>query len=63
MINGFHFLVFTVVVFGAVYWIPRAIRYDAWAFEMDNLDDNAEHHETDNSNDEAYEAFKEARNG
>jgi len=29
-----------------------------WAAEH-----NAEHHETDDSNDEAYERFKEARNG
>lgn len=38
--NGLHFLVFAATVFGAVYFIPRALRYDQWAFEMDNLDDD-----------------------
>lgn len=37
--NGFYVLVLAATIVGAVYWIPRALRYDRWVFEMDNLDD------------------------
>lgn len=37
--NGFHFLVFAATVFGAVYFIPRAIAHDRWVRDMQNLDD------------------------
>lgn len=39
MITGLHFLVFAATVFGTVYFIPKALRYDRWAFNIDNLDD------------------------
>lgn len=37
--NGFHFLVFAFVVFGAVYWIPRAVRHDRNMAALEALDD------------------------
>lgn len=37
--NGVHFLVFAVTVFGAVYFIPRALAYDRMWFILENLDD------------------------
>jgi hypothetical protein len=38
-VNGFYVLVLAATIVGAVYWIPRALAYDRWVFEMDNLDD------------------------
>jgi len=37
--NGFHFLVFAFVVFGATYWIPRLIRHDRLMRDIEALDD------------------------
>jgi hypothetical protein len=37
--NGFYVLVLAATIVGSVYWIPRALAYDRWMFEMDNLDD------------------------
>ena len=37
--NGFHVLVLAATIVGAVYWIPKALRYDRWAFTIDSLDD------------------------
>ena len=39
MINGVFALVLAATVFGIVYYLPRALRFDQWAFEMSNLDD------------------------
>ena len=37
--NGFHILVLAFIIVGGTILIPRALRYDRWAFDMDNLDD------------------------
>ena len=37
--NGFHMLVLAFIIVGSTILIPRALRYDRWAFDMDNLDD------------------------
>lgn len=37
--NGIHFLVFAFTVFGAVYFIPRAVAADRLWRELDGLDD------------------------
>ena len=37
--NGFYVLLLAATIVGAVYWIPRALAYDRWVAEMDNLDD------------------------
>ena len=39
MNNAFQFVVFVFVVFGAVYWIPRAIRHDRNMAALEALDD------------------------
>ena len=37
--NGFHMLVLAFIIVGGTILIPRALRYDRWAFQVDNLDD------------------------
>ena len=37
--NGFHFVIFALTVFGAAFVVPRLIAIDMILAEMDNLDD------------------------
>ena len=37
--NGFYVLIFAFVIVGALYFIPRAIRYDANLAALEALDD------------------------
>lgn len=37
--NGFHVLVLAFIFVAGPILIKKALRYDRWAFEMDNLDD------------------------
>jgi hypothetical protein len=37
--NGFHVLVLAFIFVAGPILIKKALRYDRWVFEMDNLDD------------------------
>lgn len=39
--NGFFVLVLAATIFGAVYFIPRAIRHDQLLAELEALDDES----------------------
>jgi len=39
MLNGLYVAAWVALIFAAVHYIPKALRYDRWAFDMDNLDD------------------------
>lgn len=38
-LNGVYVLAVVAFIFAAIHWIPKALRYDRWLFEIDNLDD------------------------
>ena len=38
-LDGLYVLAWVALIFAAVRYIPKALRYDRWAFDMDNLDD------------------------
>lgn len=37
--NGLYVAAWVALIMAAVRWIPKALRYDRWLFEIDNLDD------------------------
>ena len=37
--NGLYVAAWVALILAAVHYIPKALRYDRWAFDMDNLDD------------------------
>jgi hypothetical protein len=37
--NGLYVAAWVVLILAAVKYIPKALRYDRWAFNIDNLDD------------------------
>lgn len=39
MLNGLYVLAWCALITAACHFIPKALRYDRWLFEMDNLDD------------------------
>jgi membrane protein YdbS with pleckstrin-like domain len=37
--NGLYVAAWVALIVAAVHFIPKALRYDRWLFEIDNLDD------------------------